>query len=457
MNNTVRMNVTDIAQRVNDGEITSTHAITEHLEQIALKNPELNAITQTLQDQALEMAAKLDRSSQKLPLKGVPFTVKENIDVFGTATTQGIPALKNAMPTRNAPIVDRLISAGAVPIARTNLPEFAMRLCTDNPLHGATLNPWNEYLTPGGSSGGDAVAIATGMTPLGIGNDTGGSLRSPAYCCGVAALKPTLGRIPTVRSIAPKQLGIAMQLMQVDGPMARSIHDLRVSYQIMSGRHIEDPRSVDAPLVGAASKKQVGLVIDAPHVETPESTRTALHQAAEYLKQQGYNVTPVQLPELSQVNQLWERLFTKDVSEMLRNLQPMLSRPVHLFLADMARLCPPDLNYQTLFIERARLQTLWSEFFQSFDAVLTPTWTQLPWPVDADLEPDFGMQLLHDTTPFLTPANVLGLPAVAMPMGISGGLPTGIQVMADLWREDLCLEVAETIERGVSFPWLFKV
>jgi amidase len=248
-----------------------------------------------------------------------------------------------------------------------------------------------------------------------------------------------------------------MQLMQVDGPMARSIHDLRVSYQIMSGRHIGDPRSVDAPLVGAEGKKKVGLVVDAHHVETPEATRVALRQASENLMQQGYEVTPIQLPELSQVNQLWERLFTKDVSEMLRNLQPLLSRPVHLFLADMARLCPLDFNYQALFVERARLQTLWSEFFAPFDAVLTPTWTQLPWPVDADLVPDIGIQLLHDTTPFLTPANVLGLPAVAMPMGVSGGLPTGIQVMADLWREDLCLEVAENIERGVSFPWLFKV
>jgi amidase len=247
-----------------------------------------------------------------------------------------------------------------------------------------------------------------------------------------------------------------MQLMQVDGPMARSIHDLRVTFQIMSGRHIGDPRSVDAPLVGAEGKKKVGLVVDAPHVETPESTRTALHQASEYLKQQGYSVSTVQLPELSQVNQLWERLFTKDVSLMLRDLQPLLSRPVHLFLADMARLCPPDLNYQALFIERARLQVLWSEFFQSFDAVLSPTWTQLPWPVDADLEPDIGIQLLHNTTPFLTPANALGLPAVVMPMGISGGLPTGIQVMADLWREDLCLEVAETIERCIDFPFLFE-
>jgi len=452
LKNLYQLSATELSQLTTSKSVAVSEVVQAHLDRIDELNPEINAVTLTMKDSALLAAERADALKDVGPLYGVPFTVKENIDVLGTATSQGVTALKNAMPSQNAPIVSRLIAAGAIPIARTNLPEFALRLCTDNPLYGATQNPWNQYLTPGGSSGGDAAAVATGMAPLGIGNDTGGSLRSPAYCCGVAALKPTTGRVPTVRSIEPKDFGLAMQLMQVDGPMARSISDLRLALGVMAGRDIGDPRSVDVALIGSTVKKKVGMIIEVPGVEVPEITLTEIHRAANILTDAGYEVTPVMLPELDAVNRLWEQLFTKDIDSMLRDIQPILSRPVHLFLADMCRANDVSISHSQLMTQRARLSRRWSQFFADYPAVICPNWTQLPWPVDADLEPYAGLTLLHNTTPCITPANALGFPAVALPMGVSNGLPTGIQICADLWREDLCLDIAAIIEAQVSMP-----
>jgi len=447
-----QLSATEIAGLTASKTLTATEVVQAHFDRIDDINPQVNAVTHTMKDSALLAAKQADDLETFGPLHGVPFAIKENIDVYGTATTQGVPALEHAMPLQNAPIVERLIAAGAIPVARTNLPEFALRLCTDNPLYGATQNPWNQYLTPGGSSGGDAAAVATGMVPLSIGNDTGGSLRSPAYCCGVAALKPTTGRVPTVRSIEPRDFGIAMQLMQVDGPVARSVSDLRLALIAMAGRDIGDPRSVDVPFAGARAKKKVGLVVEVPGVELPDITLSEIHRGGDILTDAGYEVCPVVLPELDAVNRLWEQLFIKDIDAMLRGIQPMLSRPVHLFLADMCRANDESISFSQLMTQRSKLSRRWSAFFADYPAVVCPNWTQLPWPVDADLDPYTGLTLLHNTTPCITPANALGFPAVALPMGVSDGLPTGIQVCADLWREDICLEVASVIEAQVDMP-----
>src|SRR5205823_3773465 len=160
-------------------------------------------------------------------------TVKENIDLAGTATTWGLAALAGAEAPIDAPQVANLRQAGAIPIGRSNLPDFALRWHTDNGLHGATINPFDRSLTPGGSSGGEAVALATGMTPLGLGNDLGGSLRWPAQCCGICSLKPTFGRIPHASDLEPADAPISIQLMAVQGPMARRVADLRLALRVM--------------------------------------------------------------------------------------------------------------------------------------------------------------------------------------------------------------------------------
>ncbi len=220
-----RKSAVELAAMIRDREVSSREVIQAHLDRIEAVNPYLNAIVRLLPDQALAAADAADRfvsdGAGLGPLHGVPFTVKENIDLAGTPTTQAIPALAEAVAPVDAPQVERMRAAGAIPIGRTNLPDFGLRVHTDSALHGLTRNPWNPQRTPGGSSGGEAAALATGMSPLGLGNDLGGSLRNPAHCCGVASIKPSTGAVPAATVIPPEDMNISYQLMAVEGVLAR--------------------------------------------------------------------------------------------------------------------------------------------------------------------------------------------------------------------------------------------
>lgn len=442
--------------QIRAGELSCRELVEAHLKRIDEVNRDVNAVTVRLDESALAMADQADRKSAKNAqgaLHGIPFTVKESIDCVGSATTLGIPALEHSMPSVDAPIVAKMKAAGAIPIARTNMPEMGMRLCTDNPLRGATFNPWNSYLTPGGSSGGDAVALATGMTPIGLGNDIGGSLRNPAFCCGIASLKPTLGRIARATSVPPSDLGFSSQAMLVDGPMARSVKDLALTLAVVAGRDQRDPRSVDVPLTGPlVSHRRVALVTELPGTDIAADIVLAVRAAGDILRSHGWVVEEVQAPEVTAVNELWAQLLVTDLQVTLRGMQSLLTSGLFHHLADMCRMFnPASVDNQQLHATRSRLMRSWSNFLTQYPVMICPTWTQLPWPVDADLAAD-GLAMLQECTRFITPANVLGLPALSVPMGIRDGLPGGVQVYADLWREDLCLEVGELLQQSIGVP-----
>src|SRR5947209_18696698 len=199
------MGAAQLALAIRQKRVSSREVVTDHLGRIEARSRRLNAIPRLLGEEALAAADSADKKvaagEPTGPLHGVPFTVKENIDVAGSATTQGVSALAEADPGLDAPQVANLREAGAIPMARTNLPDFALRWNTDNALRGATRKPWDHDRTPGGSSDGEAVALASGMTPLGLGNDLGGSLRWPSQCNGPAALRPSLGRVPRPTTI----------------------------------------------------------------------------------------------------------------------------------------------------------------------------------------------------------------------------------------------------------------
>jgi len=236
-----RKGAVELAAMIRDREVSSREVVQAHLDRVAAVNPHLNAIVRLLPDQALAAADAADRAvadgTGLGPLHGVPFTVKENIDLAGTPTTQAVPALAEAVAPVDAPQVERLRAAGAIPLGRTNLPDFGLRVHTDSALHGLTRNPWNPQRTPGGSSGGEAAALATGMSPFGLGNDLGGSLRNPAHCCGVASIKPSTGAVPFATVIPPEDLNISFQLMAVEGVMARRVADVRAAFTVMAGQH----------------------------------------------------------------------------------------------------------------------------------------------------------------------------------------------------------------------------
>jgi len=445
-----------LAAMIRTGEASSREVVQAHLARIEEVNGRVNAVTVVLADAALAAANLVDRAHQSgsatAPLYGVPFTVKESIDCLGTATTHGIRGRSDAMPHLDAPVVARMKSAGAILLGRTNLSEMGLRLCTDNPLRGRTWNPRNRHLTAGGSSGGDAVAVATGMVPISLGCDMGGSLRVPAHCCGIVSLKPTTGRIPHASSLAPEDFGMAGQAMFAPGPMARSVADLRVCLSLVAGRDIRDPRSADVPLVGPApEERRLALVTDIPGASIPADTLAAVQRAGELLANAGWVVDEVTPPEVLRVGELWHKLIATDLSITMPMAEPVVSTAL---FDHVMRLCRAanleDISNNRLHQERSRLMREWSGFLAEYPVAIGPNLTCTPWPLDADLNPESGPELIAQATRFILPASVLGLPVVAFPMTFGNGAPTGIQIYADRWREDLCLQVAEIIEQGVG-------
>lgn len=435
-----------LATAIRAGEVSSREVVDAHLARIDAINPALNALTVVLATAARMAADAADRAraagARLGSLHGVPFTVKGNIDCLGTPTTHGVRALAAAMPYLDAPAVARLKAAGGIPIGRGNLSELGLRLDTDNPLYGRTRNPWDARVTAGGSSGGDAVAVATGMTPLGLGTDIGGSLRVPAVCCGVATCKPTTGRIAHASSLPPEDLGAAGQLMLAPGPIARRVADLRLGLTILAGRDARDPRSADVPLQGAPVARRAALVTRDP----------AVARAGTLLAAAGWEVEEAEPPELDRVGELWHKLIATDLAAVMPFNEPLVSPALHAYVM---RLCQAaratEVSNNRLHEERSRLQRAWSGFFAEYAVAVMPTLDGPPWPIDADLDPQHGIAMLARATRFVLPGNALGLPVLALPVG-EGRPPPGIQIYADLWREDLCLEAGEIIEAGAPAP-----
>ncbi len=456
MNELCKRSASELAGMIAAGDVSSREVVEAHLARIGEANSAVNAVTVSLADTALAAADAADAATgdgRSGPLHGVPFTIKENVDCVGSPTTQGVPALADYLPERDAAVVARMKAAGAIPLARTNLPEMGMRIDTDNPLRGRTRNPWNPALTPGGSSGGEAAALATGMTPMGIGNDIGGSLRNPAYCCGIASLKPTVGRIPLAAVNSGLYGGMSMALL-TDGPMARSVADLRLVLGIMAGRDPVDPQSIDAPLEGPLPQRpRAALVTEIPGSELPTATVAEIRRAGQALADHGWEVEETEVPELDRVVEIWGTIIIIDMEVGMAEMKALVRSVTYDYLMRLRdHFDPTKMPNAVVHTERARLRARWSALFGEYSVAVGPTWCCLPFACDADLHPKTGVETFLGALRFIAPGNVLGIPAVALPTGIADGLPTGIQVYADLYREDLCLHAAGIIEAACDCP-----
>jgi amidase len=239
----------------------------------------------------------------------VPFTVKENIDFAGLPTTNGVVGLAEAVAPSDAPVVERMRGAGGVAIGRTNLPDMGLRVHTDSALHGLTHNPWNPGHTAGGSSGGEAACLAVGMSPIGLGNDVGGSLRNPASCCGIASIKPSMGRVPHANIVPMEDEGIVFQHMVAEGPMARRVADVRLGLSILAGGHVCDPRTVPMSLEPPTPpNKRVALLPDPPAGQTDPRIAEVTRAAGQALVKAGYAVDEIEPPRYEEVIAIWASL-----------------------------------------------------------------------------------------------------------------------------------------------------
>ncbi|MCB9005303.1 MAG: hypothetical protein H6664_13085, partial [Ardenticatenaceae bacterium] len=381
-----------------------------------------------------------------------------NIDLTGTATTQGVPAFAQAVPPVDAPHITQMKKAGVIPIGRTNLPEFGLRWHTDNDLRGATRNPWDASRTPGGSSAGEAVALATGMTPLGLGNDYGGSLRWPSQCSGTAAIRPTLGRVPYASALAPAEDMLTLQLFGVQGPMARHVKDLRVALAAMSGADPRDPWWTPAPLSGPAGAKPIKVAVtkDPGGLGVDTAVAAGIDKAAQALADAGYKVEEIEPPLVAEAHGMWAHLATTEINTLvLPMIQPIISADSGTFLQIVSELYPPlDLaGYAFTLADRNRAARAWAQFLAEYPIVIGPVSARLPFKVGGDLQKESLAEFVTSLR-LVTTMSLLGLPAAVVPVGVIDGLPQGVQIIGARYREDMCLDAAEAIEQqlGVVTP-----
>ncbi len=444
-----------MAAAIRDKRVSSQEVVQAHLNRIAEVNEAVNAVTVVMGEQALRDALEADRQVARGdsvgPLHGVPITLKENFDVVGTATTMGVVGLRDTFPEADAPVVAHLKRAGAIPIGRTNLPDYGARWHTDNDLRGATLNPWDPSRTPGGSSGGEAVAIATGMSPLGVGNDMGGSLRHPAQCCGIAALKPSLGRISqTATSIFTEPPLFYSQMAAVNGPMARHVGDLRLALQVMSQADPGDPLWIPAldPSADMAFPIRIALTTNPAGHGVDRDVEHAVHKAANVLADAGYVIEEIDPPSVEESGLVLERIANTEFVSYLPAMLEGMSSDNGTILKRIIDDFEPDLaTYMTAIGDRHRIARAWSLFMAKFPLVLGPISTMQPFHVGYDLEGPDELYRFVRSIRLTEVCNLLGLPSVAVPVQITNGLPQTVQLIGPRFHEELCLSAAEAIEQ----------
>lgn len=432
-------------------KLSAREAVASALARLEAVNPALNAVIQRRDAAALAEAEALDKrlaqGEPAGPLAGVPVTVKVNVDMAGEATTNGLLTQAKLIAETDNPVVANLRKAGAIVIGRTNTPAFSLRWFTRNRVHGWTRNPRDPALTPGGSSGGAGAAVASGIGPIGHGTDIAGSIRYPAYACGIHGLRPSLGRVPAFNATAGDRL-IGGQLMAVSGPLARSIDDLGLTLAAMAQRDHRDPWWQPMPLAGAPAPRRVAFLEAPDGMPVAEPVRQALRGAADRLAAAGYQVEEVATPPLREAMelqlQLWMAEFGLDGGAALRAEDDPDANFVY---AQMCRHVPElDLKgLMGLLKARARLTRLWRSFLADWPLVLCPVSGELPFDDQrdtasaADFDAVLAAQLPMIATPFM------GLPGLTVSTGQAEGRPVGVQLLADQFREDLLLEAGRVL------------
>ncbi len=430
-------------------QLSAVEATRATLARIDRLNPGLNAIVQRRDEDALAEARALDariaRGEDPGPLAGVPVTVKVNIDQQGHATTNGLRIQANLIATEDSPPVMNLRRAGAIIVGRTNTPAFSLRWFTRNSLHGATRNPAFPGLTPGGSSGGAASAVAAGLGPLAHGTDIAGSIRYPAYACGIHGLRPGLGRVPAFNATAGDRL-IGGQLMATSGPLARSAADLRLGLLALSQPDIRDPWH--SPATPAPYAKRAALALAPDGLQTDPVLQDTLLRAAKALEAQGWEIGTPTLPPFREAMELqltpWLPEFGLGGAEAIARAADPDASFVHRELTKLAP--PPTLEtFMKALQSRARLARLWRGFFADWPVLLTPVSARLPFPDHYDTRnPEAFAEVIEAQMPQIAPP-FMGLPGLALTTGRTATHPLGIQALADRGCEHILLDVADLL------------
>jgi amidase len=450
-----RLSAVDIAGLIRSKKVSAKEAAMAALARLDAVNSKINAVVDHRPEDVLGQAAAIDAAiaanEDTGPLAGVPVTVKVNIDQQGFATTNGLQLQRNVIAQTNSPVVDNLRKAGAVILGRTNCPAFSYRWFTTNLIHGDTKNPRDPGITPGGSSGGAGAAVAAGIGHIAHGTDIAGSIRYPAYACGVHGLRPTVGRIAAFNASLPERT-IGPQISAVSGPLARTIGDLRVALAAMSAKDMRDPWWVPAPLEGPAMPKRAALCLNPDGLETVPEVKAAVADAGRRLERAGWVVEQIETtPPLREAADLQTKLWLGDGYEAQLDAAEREGDPGALacLRGNRAKVFPFDAAaFSKALTRRATLAREWLQFFETYPVLLMPVSGELPFPDGLDTRDDasfarvWAAQVPQIAIPFM------GLPALTVSTGLVGRIPVGVQVVSSRYREDLCLLAGEAIEAG---------
>jgi amidase len=447
-----RLSAADLAALIKSKKVSAKEAATAALARLDAVNPKINAVVDHRPADVLAQAAAIDaaiaRGEEVGVLAGVPITIKVNVDQEGFATTNGLKLQRDVVAKVDNPVVANLRKAGAVILGRTNCPAFSYRWFTTNLIHGDTKNPRDPGITPGGSSGGAGAAVAAGVGHIAHGTDIAGSIRYPAYACGVHGLRPTMGRIAAFNAALPER-PIGPQISAVSGPLARTIGDIRIALAAMSARDFRDPWWVPAPLEGPSMPKRVAMCLNPDGLDPVAEVKAAVADAGKRLARAGWIVEEIATtPPLREAADLQTKLWIGDGYEAQLEMAEREGDPGALacLRGNKAKVFPFDLS-KTL-TRRATLTRQWLEFFETYAVLLMPVSGELPFPDQLDRKDDASFaRVWHAQVPQIA-IPLMGLPGLTVSTGLVGRIPVGVQLVSGRYREDLCLAAGEAIEAG---------
>lgn len=449
----------DIATATRSGSLSAREVTDAAIARMDTINPDLNAVVESLADEARADAASLDASSApKGRLHGVPVTIKINVDQKGHATSNGVVAMKDLIAPEDAAVVRNLKAAGAVVIGRTNTPEFSFRADTDNPLFGRTQNPWGPHISPGGSSGGAGAAVMAGIGALAHGNDIGGSLRFPASANGAVTVKPGLGRVPAFNPSQTAERGLLAQSMSVQGVLARNAADLHLSMPALIAPDARDPFHVPLPWRGAPldAPLRVAIASDDFGFGMDPAVRTALDKAASALSDAGYAVEAIEPPLARETGEMGYRTLLGEVHSLLGpDIRAHGSEEINAIFDEYYRQYPPFEGSELLemLAKRTFYARKWALFLEEYPLVVTPFMLTPFFKPGRDTEGAEGVREVLGRSHWSFIMNFLGLPAGNLPTHVAepadGPSPIGVQIVGRRWREDLIVDAMQAIEARI--------
>jgi Asp-tRNA(Asn)/Glu-tRNA(Gln) amidotransferase A subunit family amidase len=453
----------DMAERIGKKEISPVELAEAHLAKIERLNPKLNAFVDIDPERVRQQARKAESTLGGVrflgPLHGVPLSIKSSIEVAHMKCEAGTRLRAGVVASQDAPLVERLRRAGAVILGVTNTPELLMAWETENSLYGRTNSPWDLERTPGGSSGGESAAIIAGMSAGGVGSDGGGSIRVPAHFSGICGLKPTPGRIPSTGHF-PRSGG-PFALLGVCGPMARTVRDLMILFEVMQGADDGDPCSAPLPLRwpndDELRRLRIGYFEDDGRTPVTPAIRQAVRSGAEALIRAGFQVEPYRPEGLEEARVLWKKFFVNCAGMLIG---PMFEGREHEASPIMKQflqwsLAEPKLSGQAVvdaWIRRDTLRASFLDQMRNFPILLCP-----PAAIAAFRHRERSWNIEGKTVEYLDAwsyaewFNLLGNPAAVVPVSQSPeGLPVGVQIVGRPWEEEQVLSVAAALEREVE-------